>query len=776
EETNLQVQKVKQMNLNMVELIGSAFTTIFIGFGSFSIAAALLLIFLIFVMLAAERKQEMGMARAVGTRRRHLVQMFVFEGTMYDLAAAAVGALLGVIVGLVTVAVLAEGFGGEELAMAGFHLRYHVEPRSLIVAYCLGVLLTFVTVALSSWRVSRLNIVSAIRDLPPPPSPDDGLRALFARPWRVLGDALRLFVRLRLHRVLKRVFWDGPMSSLSFFWALIGRGPLTALLGLLSLVFGLNRSNAFFFTMGVSLVLIGIGLTARWFMRLRRVRPERRDRIAFSFAGVSLLVYWSLPFDSLDFLDLPDMSAGPEMFVLSGIMMVAGAVWTIIYNSDLLLGLLTRLLSRFSNLLPVIRTAVAYPMSNKFRTGLTLAIFALTVFTLVFMSVFVHIFNQTFGVENIEELTGGYDIEAEVSDVNPIPDLAAAIALQEQEATSELQSADFEVIAGMSTRYIDARQVNGKNEWGDYTLRILDDAYLENVESDFILLADGYDSPREAWLALRDNPNLAIVDSFAVPSRGSFSYVIGGPRFRIKGVYLEDERMDPIPVQILDPETGREFDIHIIGVMDQGPLFRAGIFVSQQAWLDGTGQVAHPGTYSIKLADGVAVKETGQALESAFLEHGLEAYSILEEIQQERGMNDAMMGLIQGFMGLGLAVGSASLGIISTRAVVERRHQIGVLRAIGYRSWMIQGSFLLESSFVALLGIFIGLGLGLILSYNFYNAEVSASVGDLELSFAVPWIRLGTIVTIAYVASLLTTFLPAWQAARVYPAEALRYE
>jgi FtsX-like permease family len=45
-------------------------------FGSFSIAAGILLLFLIFVMLAAERRGELGIARAVGTRRRHLVQIF----------------------------------------------------------------------------------------------------------------------------------------------------------------------------------------------------------------------------------------------------------------------------------------------------------------------------------------------------------------------------------------------------------------------------------------------------------------------------------------------------------------------------------------------------------------------------------------------------------------------------------------------------------------------------------------------------------------------------
>ena len=50
--------------------------------------------------------------------------------------------------------------------------------------------------------------------------------------------------------------------------------------------------------------------------------------------------------------------------------------------------------------------------------------------------------------------------------------------------------------------------------------------------------------------------------------------------------------------------------------------------------------------------------------------------------------------LIQGFMGLGLIVGVAALGVISARAVVERRQQIGVLRAIGFRRRMIQVSFL----------------------------------------------------------------------------------
>ena len=71
-------------------------TSFFLLLGLFSIASGVMLIFMIFVMLAAERKAEMGMARAVGAQRGNLVQSFVSEGMAYNLIAGAVGAALGV--------------------------------------------------------------------------------------------------------------------------------------------------------------------------------------------------------------------------------------------------------------------------------------------------------------------------------------------------------------------------------------------------------------------------------------------------------------------------------------------------------------------------------------------------------------------------------------------------------------------------------------------------------------------------------------------------------
>ena len=80
---------------------------------------------------------------------------------------------------------------------------------------------------------------------------------------------------------------------------------------------------------------------------------------------------------------------------------------------------------------------------------------------------------------------------------------------------------------------------------------------------------------------------------------------------------------------------------------------------------------------------------------------------------------------------------------------------------------------MMAERFPALLGIFIGVLLGAFLAYNLI-AEVSQEIEGL--AYRVPWLNLLAVVVIAYGASLLTTFLPARQAARVYPAEALRFE
>ena len=717
EGTTLEVEPIKKDVLEIADTAGSAFVSIFVLFGLFSIAAGMLLIFLIFVMLAAERKPEMGMARAVGMQRRHLVQTFLMEGAIYDLIAAAVGAALGILVSLALVRVMAVAFG-QGGAGDDFMITFRIEPRSVLVAYTVGMVLTFIVVTISAWRVSVLNIVRAIRDLPEP--------------------------RLSRHSRRALIF-----------------SVLAIVLGVVMTWHGFSQETLFTFMGGVSLVIIGGGLVLRRF--------GAPDRAVYTIAGVGLLVWWLLPADVFE-LVLPDIefSQGIEIFFLSGIMLVAGAVWTLMYNVDVLIGVIIRILRSSRSLAPILKMAASFPLYSRFRTGLTLAMFALVVFTMIFMAVIIDVNSVIFAQR--DRITGGADISANVSLNNPIPDLRTAI-----DASPDLNPNDYLRIGGVSFMPAQFRLADTDDEQSRWGLRGADDDYITGRDLGMRIIAEGYADSDAVWDAVRTTPGMAVVDSSVVPSRNNFSVNIGGTEFRLEGVFLEDETMQPIRVEVADYSTGRTMTMTVIGVIDDLSFFTFGMYVSQQTMTQLTPTAPPPTQFFMETPESTDDESAAKALESAFLEHGMQTQVLDDVIEEQQASNRTINSLFQGFMGLGLLVGIAALGVISARAVVERRRQIGALRAIGFRRGMVQMTFLLESSFIAMLGILLGVALGLALSIQ-VTGYIVEDLGVQGASFNIPWLTVALIIVIAYVASLLTTAYPAWQASRVYPSEALRYE
>ena len=63
----------------------------------------------------------------------------------------------------------------------------------------------------------------------------------------------------------------------------------------------------------------------------------------------------------------------------------------------------------------------------------------------------------------------------------------------------------------------------------------------------------------------------------------------------------------------------------------------------------------------------------------------------------------------------------------------------------------------------------------LVVAYNVMH-DTQQSPGWSNLAFSPPWLALGIIFLLVYLISLVTTYAPSLRAARVYPAEALRYE
>ena len=65
--------------------------------------------------------------------------------------------------------------------------------------------------------------------------------------------------------------------------------------------------------------------------------------------------------------------------------------------------------------------------------------------------------------------------------------------------------------------------------------------------------------------------------------------------------------------------------------------------------------------------------------------------------------------------------------------------------------------------------------LGAVLSYNIVK-DLREQLEIETLRFSIPWLQITAIIVLAYLFSLVTTILPARQASRIHPAEALRYE
>ena len=98
-----------------------------------------------------------------------------------------------------------------------------------------------------------------------------------------------------------------------------------------------------------------------------------------------------------------------------------------------------------------------------------------------------------------------------------------------------------------------------------------------------------------------------------------------------------------------------------------------------------------------------------------------------------------------------------------------------MLRALGFRRMHVQLIFLLEALLVGVLGTAIGVALGLVLCRNVFAVDFFEQIQS-GLVLVVPWGELAAICAAAVGAALLAALLPAWQAGRVAPADALRYE
>jgi len=364
------VEKVKQQALREADQGGSELGSFFLFVGCFAIIAGVMLLVNIFVMLAEERKPELGMLRAVGMRRGRLVRVFVIEGALYALVASLVGVVLGIGVGRAVVEVAGRIFASMSPDEGGLGLTFSVTPTSLVNGFALGFLIAFVTVALTSVRISRLNVIAAIRDL--------------------AGDGGR---RLKLRWV--------ALSTLGA----AGLGAVAAM--------AVSRSQGVGTYLYPSLTVLALCPL------LVRFAPKR-----WVYTGASLAVLgWGLAANTLRPKVFDDGSTAT--FVVLGSVLVFSAVALVSQNQELLTRPLRPLVARPSLAGLATRLGVAYPVARRFRTGAILIMYGLVVFTLVLITVLGGIIQATLGNE-VGNASGGFALRADFNPSAAVADPAAA--------------------------------------------------------------------------------------------------------------------------------------------------------------------------------------------------------------------------------------------------------------------------------------------------------------------------------------------------------------
>jgi lipoprotein-releasing system permease protein len=133
------------------------------------------------------------------------------------------------------------------------------------------------------------------------------------------------------------------------------------------------------------------------------------------------------------------------------------------------------------------------------------------------------------------------------------------------------------------------------------------------------------------------------------------------------------------------------------------------------------------------------------------------------------------------FIVIGLIVCVAALNILIalTMMVMEKTKDIAVLMSLGVRPGQIRRIFLLQGFLISVVGTLLGLALGYALSWagGHYRFPLSAAVYSIDYLPFAPRVADGVMVTLLSLGvSLLATIYPSSSAARVLPAEALRYE
>ena len=704
----LKIQNDKREAISDAKSTSQMFSSMFFVFGSFSIIAGVVLVVNIFTLLGEERKGENGVARAIGMKRSQLRRLMTYEGTIFAALAAAIGSALGVVLAYLIAWAMS---GILQFGEFSFNLvaYFTFTPLSIVLGYLAGFSLTLLTVYLTTRRISLLNIVRAIRNIPEPP---------VAR-----SDA--------------RTFRLGVVS-------LIGGAAL--------MIVGISVENLALASSGLSFMTLSIGLLAR------RIVSER---LAWNLAGILTLIVWlPLPYG----LKIFPYQSEIEGFVVAGLFIVVSALLIVMFNSDSLIHVITKVFRVRKEYRAVLKTSISYPLKAKFRTALSIFIFGLVIFTMTTLTVVAGLMGTNID-RMVAETSGGFDVIAYSSSpimTDPWQDLNHTGSLLQGANVTHLIPLPVSR-AFVTTTTVDPITQNVSHSTVIYNVMGFNTSLYTQGNYP---LADydhsHYANENDVWRAVQANSSLAIADGSVAPQSGFGGGM--GPPGTTSG--FEATIGETFPMQ---SPLGPVYNVTIVGIMKQSAF--QGIFMEEQSVRSNFG-ARGASVLLVQFRDDLDPTAQSILLEKTFLANGLQTIDIRGLARTITSLINSMLSLFEAFLGMGLIIGISGLAIITIRSIHERKLEIGMMRAIGYRKRMVVANFAIESGFISLLGIIIGSILGVVVGYELWltSLEPNGFIWTLDIW---PILFVGAL---SFVATILSVYPAARGASKVAPADVLRFE
>ena len=155
-------------------------------------------------------------------------------------------------------------------------------------------------------------------------------------------------------------------------------------------------------------------------------------------------------------------------------------------------------------------------------------------------------------------------------------------------------------------------------------------------------------------------------------------------------------------------ERGQPFKVRIVGAVANS-ILQGQLLIDEAEFVK-----RFPGESGYRMflmdAPSNAVSQVSATLSRAMQDVGLELTPTAVRLNQFNAVQNTYLGTFQVLGGLGLLLGSVGLGIVVLRNVLERRSELAVLMAVGFRRQQVQRLLLLENGALLLMGLLIGAG------------------------------------------------------------------